>query len=380
MRCEGLGRPLEGVRRPAGLAFGARCFDTGSEGRGPAGGAMERRGSVLPDMLAAAAAVVVVMVVRETELLWAVYLCISARLNALRCRPRRNWDLFCRRPRDHGVARMTDATADAGDESSHSGALLRRAGSRGAWAVGSGQWAALQRARRGRPGWRWCGSKRRRKRGGSGKRAACSGRVQVPWYRNALRRREQGIRVRGQRAAGGGRRTADGGRRGRRGRQRGVLRDRVRAHLQHSRPPVNKRVRVQGTRLECARAGSGLRMYQWGGSRADRPAGGQAESVGGGGAAAQAIKRDGCAPPLGRKGFALRRLFSRAAPQLAACCIPWPNPATTSPLPRPPSLHRPGALGGPMPAMCSTIALCQSLAREAAAAPCLAEPSSPWFD
>lgn len=51
-RFEGLGRPLEGIRRPAGLVFNERCFGTGSEGRGPVGGATERRGSALPDMLA----------------------------------------------------------------------------------------------------------------------------------------------------------------------------------------------------------------------------------------------------------------------------------------------------------------------------------------
>lgn len=51
-RFDGLARPLEGVRRPAGPRFGERCFGTGSEGSGPVGGAMERRGSVLPDMLA----------------------------------------------------------------------------------------------------------------------------------------------------------------------------------------------------------------------------------------------------------------------------------------------------------------------------------------
>jgi hypothetical protein len=52
-RFEGLGRPLEGIRRPAGLVCVERCFGTGSDGRGPVGGAMERRGSWLPDMLLA---------------------------------------------------------------------------------------------------------------------------------------------------------------------------------------------------------------------------------------------------------------------------------------------------------------------------------------
>lgn len=45
---------MEGVRRAAaGLAFDERCFGTGSDGRGPAGGATERRGSGLADMLRA---------------------------------------------------------------------------------------------------------------------------------------------------------------------------------------------------------------------------------------------------------------------------------------------------------------------------------------
>ena len=52
-RLEGLGRPLEGMRRPAGLVCNERCFGTGNEGRGPVGGATERRGSVLPDMMPA---------------------------------------------------------------------------------------------------------------------------------------------------------------------------------------------------------------------------------------------------------------------------------------------------------------------------------------
>lgn len=53
-RFDGLGRPPEGVRSPAGLAFAERCFGTGKDGRGPVGGAMVRRGSWLPDMLLAA--------------------------------------------------------------------------------------------------------------------------------------------------------------------------------------------------------------------------------------------------------------------------------------------------------------------------------------
>lgn len=55
-RVEGLGRPLEGVRRPEAPGFGERCFGTGRDGRGPVGGAMERRGSVLPDILLAVVA------------------------------------------------------------------------------------------------------------------------------------------------------------------------------------------------------------------------------------------------------------------------------------------------------------------------------------
>lgn len=54
-RFEGLGRPLErpleGIRRPAGPTFEGRCFGTGSDGRGPVGGATERRGRVLPAIL-----------------------------------------------------------------------------------------------------------------------------------------------------------------------------------------------------------------------------------------------------------------------------------------------------------------------------------------
>lgn len=52
-RPEGLGRPLEppeGVRRPAGLVCIERALGTGSDGKGPVGGATVRRGSALPDM------------------------------------------------------------------------------------------------------------------------------------------------------------------------------------------------------------------------------------------------------------------------------------------------------------------------------------------
>lgn len=92
----GLGRPLEGVRRPAGPTFDERCFGTGSEGsegRGPVGGAMDERagrGSVVPDMLA-------VLLGQEPLLVLGRRCWANAR--AVFC--------FSSSPRPHHVTRMT---------------------------------------------------------------------------------------------------------------------------------------------------------------------------------------------------------------------------------------------------------------------------------
>ena len=198
---------------------------------------------------------------------------------------------------------MTNATAGAGNDSSHSGALLRRAASRGAWVVGSGQ-RCSEPAGRGLVGGGAAAS--------DAESAVAAGSVQRQGA--GAGRRGTAVRCggegRGFEQEGSGRRAAGGGRQATRATRAARATERVFGENERAAAAGRQSTSV----FACRGPGSNAPEQDQGsecisGEVHERTGQQAARERVWGGAAAQAIKREACAPSLGKKGVRASSTF-----------------------------------------------------------------------